>query len=90
MNKQVRLRTHRNLYHIRNGTFRALGKIQAPNMPTVEYKPDGSFHKAVIRLNDMNISPMYVIFDEKKEKNLGGTGGSSCYKCRCTSPLSNP
>ncbi len=41
----------------------------------VEYKPDGSFHKAVIRLNDMNISPMYVIFDRKKEKNLGGTGG---------------
>ncbi len=42
----------------------------------VEYKADGSFHKAAIRVDDMNISPMYVIFDdEKTEKNIEGSGG---------------
>lgn len=42
----------------------------------VEYKADGNFHKAVIRIDDMNISPMYVIFDdEKTEKNIEGSGG---------------
>ena len=41
---------------------------------SVEYKADGSFHKAAIRIDDMNISPMYVIFDDKKEKNIEGLG----------------
>ena len=41
---------------------------------SVEYKTDGSFHKASVRINDMNISPMYVIFDDKKEKNIEGSG----------------
>lgn len=41
----------------------------------VEYKTDGSFHKATIRIDDTNISPMYVIFDDKKEKNIEGSGG---------------
>ncbi|MCY3740947.1 MAG: hypothetical protein OXH00_07995 [Candidatus Poribacteria bacterium] len=41
----------------------------------VEYKADGSFHKASIRIDDMNTSPMYVIFDKKKtEKNIEGSG----------------
>ena len=41
----------------------------------IEYKPDGNFHKAAIRIDDMNISPMYVIFDDRKrEKNVEGSG----------------
>ena len=40
----------------------------------VEYKADGSFHKAAIHIDDMNVSPMYVVFDEKKEKNIEGSG----------------
>ena len=42
---------------------------------SVEYKADGNFHKAAIRIDDMNISPMYVIFDDKKQKNIEGSGG---------------
>ena len=41
----------------------------------IEYKSDGSFHKAAIRIDDMNISPMYIIFDDKREKNIEGAGG---------------
>ncbi len=41
----------------------------------IEYKSDESFHKAAIRIDDMNISPAYVIFDGKKQKNLDGVGG---------------
>lgn len=41
----------------------------------VEYRSDGSFHKAAIRIDDMDISPAYVIFDDKKHKNLEGSGG---------------
>lgn len=42
----------------------------------VEYKVDGSFHKAAIHIDDMNISPMYVIFDDKKtQRNVEGSGG---------------
>lgn len=40
----------------------------------VEYKADRSFHKASIRIDEMNISPMYVIFDDKKQKNIKGSG----------------
>ena len=40
----------------------------------VEYKSDGGFHQAVIRIDDMIISPEYVIFDDKKQRNLEGSG----------------
>ena len=40
----------------------------------VEYRLDRSFHKASVHIDDMNISPAYVIFDGKKEKNLHGSG----------------
>jgi len=41
----------------------------------VEYKSDGSFHKAAIHIDDMNISPAYVLFDDKEQKKLEGAGG---------------
>ena len=41
---------------------------------SIEYKTDGSFHKASVRIDDLNYSPMYVIFDEKKEENIDGSG----------------
>lgn len=40
----------------------------------VEYKSDGSFHKATIRIDDMSISPAYVLFDNKKQEELDGVG----------------
>ena len=42
---------------------------------SVEYQAGGSFHKADICIDDMSISPMYVIFDDKKEKDVEGLGG---------------
>ncbi|RKU18739.1 hypothetical protein C6503_08785 [Candidatus Poribacteria bacterium] len=42
---------------------------------SVEYQADGTFHKADIYIDDMSISPRYVIFDDKKEKNVEGSGG---------------
>ena len=41
----------------------------------VEYKADGSFHKASIHIDNMNLTPMYIIFDDKKQKNIEGSGG---------------
>ena len=41
---------------------------------SIEYKTDGSFHKASVRIDNMNISPMYVLFDDKKEKYIEGSG----------------
>ena len=40
----------------------------------VEYKPDGSFHRAAIRIDDIDISPAHVIFDDKKQENFDGSG----------------
>ena len=41
----------------------------------IEYKSDGSFHKAVVRIDDMSISPAHVIFDDKKQEIFDGSGG---------------
>lgn len=40
----------------------------------VEYKSDGSFHKATIHIDDTNISPESVFFDDEDHKNLAGAG----------------
>lgn len=40
----------------------------------VEYKSDGSFHKATIHIDDTKISPASVFFDTEEHKNLPGAG----------------
>ncbi len=41
---------------------------------SIEYKADGSYHNSNISIDDTDISPMYFIWGERKEKNIEGTG----------------
>lgn len=41
---------------------------------TVEYKADGRYHNSDITINETNISPMYFICGDRKEKNIEGLG----------------